>query len=77
MLITILHYHALGAQTAIGVALKKARDELNNHSSAARKKKVWLLTDGNNNVPTVDPVTEADALKAMGGMVYFSIYLIK
>jgi Ca-activated chloride channel family protein len=54
--------------TAIGLGLATAVNRLK--QSAAQSKTVILLTDGLNNVPTLEPATAAELAKALGVRVY-------
>jgi len=54
--------------TAIGLGLANAANMLTN--SAAESKVIILLTDGVNNAGQIDPLTAAEAAKALGIKVY-------
>ncbi len=54
--------------TAIGLGIATGVKRL--ARSKARSKVLILLTDGVNNVPTVDPVTAADAARSLGVRIY-------
>ncbi len=54
--------------TAIGLGLATATNRLK--QSTARSRTVILLTDGLNNVPTLEPATAADLARALGVRVY-------
>lgn len=54
--------------TAIGLGLATAVNRLRH--STAKNRTVILLTDGSNNVPTLEPETAADLAKALGVRVY-------
>jgi len=54
--------------TAIGLGLATAVNRLRQSEAASRT--VILLTDGLNNVPTLEPVTAAEAARALGVRVY-------
>jgi Ca-activated chloride channel homolog len=52
------------SRTAVGLALTTAVNRL--RGSEAKSKVIVLLTDGRNNVTRVDPLTAAQAAKALG-----------
>jgi len=54
--------------TAIGLGIATGVKRLAN--SEAKSKMLILLTDGVNNVPTVDPATAAEAARALGVRIY-------
>ena len=54
--------------TAIGLGLATAVNRLK--QSTARSRTVILLTDGLNNVPTLEPITAAELARAVGVRVY-------
>ena len=55
-------------RTAIGLAISTAVNRL--RASAAKSKVIILLTDGRNNVTRIDPLTAAQAAKALGIKIY-------
>ncbi|MBL8151105.1 MAG: VWA domain-containing protein [Blastocatellia bacterium] len=54
--------------TAIGVALASSVDHL--RKSGSKSRVVILMTDGDNNVTTIEPQTSSDIAKVMGVKVY-------
>jgi Ca-activated chloride channel homolog len=54
--------------TAIGLAIATAADRL--RTSQAKSKVIILLTDGRNNVGSIDPITAAKAAGALGIKIY-------
>jgi Ca-activated chloride channel family protein len=56
------------SRTAVGLALTTAVNRL--RGSEAKSKVIVLLTDGRNNVTRVDPLTAAQAAKALGIRIY-------
>ncbi len=54
--------------TAIGLGLATAVNRL--RQSQAKSRTIILLTDGMNNVPTLEPATAAEAARALGMRVY-------
>lgn len=54
--------------TAIGIALASSVDHL--HDSGAKSRVVVLLTDGDNNITTIEPQTAAEIARVMGVKVY-------
>jgi Ca-activated chloride channel family protein len=54
--------------TAIGMAIATATNRL--RESDAKSKVVVLLTDGRNNAGEIDPITAAEAAKAVGVRIY-------
>lgn len=56
--------------TAIGLGIANAANMLSSSSSDARSKVVILLTDGVNNSGQIDPLTAAEAARALGIKVY-------
>lgn len=63
-----IHIGLIEDGTAIGLGMATATARL--AQSEAESKVVILLTDGENNVPTVDPMTAAEAARALGVKVY-------
>ncbi len=63
-----LHLHMIEDNTAIGSALSTAVNRLRELKS--KSKIVILMTDGQNNAGEVDPITAAEAAKAIGVKVY-------
>jgi len=63
-----LHLHMIEDNTAIGSALATAVNRLRELQS--KSKIVILMTDGQNNAGRIDPLTAADAAKALGAKVY-------
>lgn len=59
---------SIGDGTAIGLGLASAVNRLKD--SQAKSKVIILLTDGVNNVPTVDPITAAEIAKEFDISVY-------
>ncbi|MCX6349797.1 MAG: VWA domain-containing protein [Candidatus Aureabacteria bacterium] len=55
-------------RTAIGLAISTAVNRL--RASEAKSKVIILLTDGRNNVTRIDPLTAAQAAKALGIKIY-------
>lgn len=56
--------------TAIGLGIANAANMLSSSASDARSKVVILLTDGVNNAGQIDPLTAAEAARALGIKVY-------
>jgi Ca-activated chloride channel family protein len=56
--------------TAIGLGIANAANMLSSSESDARSKVVILLTDGVNNSGQIDPLTAAEAARALGIKVY-------
>lgn len=56
--------------TAIGLGIANAANMLSSSASDAKSKVVILLTDGVNNSGQVDPLTAAEAARALGIKVY-------
>ena len=63
-----LHLHMIEDNTAVGSALATAVNRLRELKS--KSKIVILMTDGQNNAGRIDPLTAADAAKALGVKVY-------
>lgn len=67
-LVENVHFGMLEDRTAVGIALATACNRLKN--SKAKSRVVVLLTDGQNNAGSVDPLTAARVAGAMGIRVY-------
>lgn len=62
------HDLGLGDRTAVGLGIATATNML--RSSTAPSKVIILLTDGENNAGQIDPITAAEAARAVGVRIY-------
>lgn len=67
-LLSQVNFGMIDDGTAIGLALATAVNRLTD--SPAKSKVIVLLTDGNNNVWEIDPMTAANVAKTMGVKIY-------